>query len=572
MIKVSEYIVDHVAKNQTDTIFGHIGGFNANIVDMIYKSAKVKFVLNYHEQASSFACNAYAIVSGNVGVATSSGAPSTCNLLAGIATAYFDSLPCVFLVGSVHSLALRTCKSVRQNVFEEIDFVHLVSDITKYAVVVKDPNNIRYELEKAWYIALDGRRGPVVLDIPHNIARSEINVDLLKPFVSPPKIEYDSIDFGDIACRLKNSKRPIIVLGGGTRSDTCRAYIKKLLKKINIPVVASLCGLDVISHDSESYVGFIGDYGNRYANLALANSDFIIVLGSRLDERQMGGYQSRFSLNAHVIRVDVDKVELNRRFSETVSIYSSAENFLAGLILQDINVSNFSKWAKVIATWKKRYPSYNLENKNVEANAFLRIFSDFLDDNTIICSDVGQNQMCVAQAIHLRGERRLLNCAGYGSMGFSLPASIGAAYANSGAHVISINGDGGIQMNIQELQTIKRDNLPITIVILNNNCLGMIRRLQEEMYENRVSASVNGYSVPNYSAIAKAYGLNYLSISTVEEYGSIKTFIADKTPSIIEVFLPVGMKNYPEPGHLLDQQKPLLSKEEYEFIKKECEF
>lgn len=570
-MKVCEYIVKLLNEHNVTHIFGYIGGYNQDIVDALHKNGGIKFILNYHEQASAFAVNAYSVIKEQPAVATSSGAPSSLNLVAGIAEAYFDSNPCVFIVGSAHSLATRKDKRLRQNTFEEIDMVHLVSDITKYAVKIENAKDIKYELEKAFYIANEGRKGPVLVDIPYNIAREEIDTTNLKSF-EPPETNYDDFNTDDALTLLKNSQKPVILLGGGTRSSKARKYLKHLLDKVKIPVLASLCGLDTLSHNHECFKGFIGHYGNRYANLALANADCVFILGSRLDERQLGGYLSKFAEGCKVVRVDIDKIELGRKLPETISIYNSVENFLEKLSERDFKGMDFSRWLNVISIWEKRYPSYDLSKKELIANNFLHVISDYLPDDAIICADVGQNQMCTAQSLKLSDERRLINSAGYGSMGFSLPAAIGAAYAKKDTCIVSINGDGGIQMNIQELHTLKRDNLPVNVIILNNNCLGMIRRLQENMYDNNTFISVDGYSVPDFEAISKAYKIPYLKVSSQNEYKLVKDFISSKHPTLIEVCLPVEMTNYPEPGCLIDKQVPLLSDTEMELVKKECNF
>lgn len=571
-MKASDFIVKKLNEKGINTFFGYIGGYDADIIDSIYKINNNHFILGYHEQASAFASNAYAHIKEDISLAVASGAPSACNLIAGIANAYFDSIPCIFLVGSVHSKAVRESKEIRQNSFEEIDMVSMVSDITKFAVKIDNPQDIRYYLEKAFYIAQEGRKGPVLIDIPYDIARCDINPENLKGYTPQENDNYDKIDIEEITKLLKSAKKPVILLGGGARSKACREQIKKLLNKVEIPVVASLCGLDVLPHNHKCFVGFIGHYGHRYANFALANCDCLLILGSRLDERQMGGYKTKLAPESKVIRVDIDKVELGRKIPETLSIYSSVENFLEELIKENFENFDFSKWLDVISAWKERYPSYNLNSKEINASNFLHTISDYLPDNAIICSDVGQNQMCVAQTLRLDNNRKLLNSAGYGSMGYSLPAAIGAAYAQKNTSILSINGDGGLQMNIQELQTIKRDHLPVNIIVLNNNCLGMIRRLQENMFDNRTSASIDGYSVPDYSAIATAYGIKYLKIDSVDKYELAKDFISSNSPTLIELFLPQKMQNIPEPGVSLDKQTPLLSDEEYNLIKKESAF
>ena len=571
-MKVATYVAKTLSENGVDTVFGHIGGFNVDLVDAIAKDQNLTFVLNYHEQGAAFAANAYAMVGENIGVAISSGAPSSCNLVAGIANAFFDSVPCLFLVGSVHSKAVRKSPEIRQNAFEEIDMVSIVSGITKYAVKVDKPQDIRYCLEKALYVAKEGRKGPVVVDIPYDVARTDINADELRSYVSRQERPFDPIDVSKLIKILEDSKRPLLLLGGGARSATSKRALRALLDKVAIPAVASLCGLDALPHDHPCYVGFIGHYGNRYANFALANCDVLIVLGSRLDERQIAGDKSRFAPNAKVVRVDIDPVELGRNIQEHISIYSSVENFLNSALVEEYPAHHYEKWHEVISEWKRCYPSHDMTLDEVNANNFLHAISDYLPRNAVICADVGQNQMFTAQSLRLGPDHKLLNSAGYASMGYSLPASIGAAYAQPDSTVISINGDGGLQMNLQELQVVKRDGLPIKIVVLNNNCLGMIRRLQERIYDNRTVASVHGYESADYVSIAAAYGLEYVSIDAPDQYHVTKDLFQGSSSVLIEVKLPQKIMNNPEPGAAIDLQTPLLSLSENERIKKDCLF
>lgn len=569
-MKVSDYIASFLSAHGIRTVFGHIGGFNADIVDSITANPEMEFVLNYHEQAAAFAANAYATITEGIGVAVSSGAPSSCNLIAGIANAFFDSIPCVFIAGSVHSKAVRKSPKIRQNAFEEIDMVSMVEGITKYAAKITNAEDIRFYLETAFYMASEGRHGPVLLDIPYDIARSTIETESIPAFNAPPQISTCHFEQSAVEEVLKSAKKPLFLVGGGAKSQKTKRSLKQFLEKTPIPVVASLCGLDVLPHDHNCFMGFLGHYGNRYANFALANCDCLIVLGSRLDERQIAGDPTRFAPNAKLIRIDIDQAELGRNILEHISIHSSSDAFLECLLNINVADCDYTKWLNVIATWKQRYPSYDLSLREVNANNFLHMLSKVLPKDCIICADVGQNQMFVAQSLLLSSQQRLLNSSGYGSMGFSLPAAVGAAYARKGASIISINGDGGIQMNIQELQTIVRDNLPVNIVILNNSCLGMIRRLQERIYDNRTVGSVEGYACPNYQAIATAYGLKYLRVDTVEQYSSIDSFLKGSGPKLIEVMLPQEILNNPEPGASIDRQTPLLSDEENKLILKEA--
>lgn len=569
-MKVSDYIAEKIYESDVTTMFGYTGGSISDIIDSIYKLGNIKLVQNYHEQATAFAANAYALTTHKTAVAISSSGPGAVNLMGGVANAFYDSIPCVFITGNCHTLGAKESANIRQNAFQETDIVRLVQSITKFAHRVDDHNQIRYYLEKAFFVANDGRKGPVLLDIPYDIARCDVNIEDLVGF-DEPKLEYNNINTPEIIKILNNAKKPLIIIGGGAKSNVCRTKLQELLTKVKIPVVASLCGLDVLPHDHECFLGFIGHYGNRYSNLALVNCDCLIVIGSRLDERQLC-YRTKLNNSLKVIRVDIDEYELNRKINVTVGVHSTAEKFLEQLSSQRFECCRFDKWLNIVLDWKKRYPSNDLTLKEVNANNFLHILSSALPDNAVICSDVGQNQMCVAQSMQLDGNRRLLNSAGYGSMGFSLPAAIGASYACENATILSINGDGGMQMNIQELQTIKRDNLPVNIVVLNNNCLGMIRRLQENLFNNRTFASIEGYSVPDYEKIAKAYGIDYLKVDCISKYEQAKKFISSTNPTFIEVVLPQVMRNNPEPGESLDKQIPVLSDTEYEVIKRECYF
>lgn len=569
-MKIAQYIVEYLKQRGINTVFGYIGGYNADILDCFCADPNNRFVLNYHEQASSFAVNTYAELTHSVGVATASGAPSFCNMIAGIANAYFDSHPCVFILGSAHSLAIRQDKTIRQNAFEEIDAVSLVKDITKYAVKVLAPSDIRYELEKCFHIAEAGRQGPVLIDIPYDIIRVDIDVVHLRRYVATPDPLYDEIDCNDILARLQQARRPVLLLGGGARGERSRKLLQQFLAEVEVPVVATLCGLDVLPHDHKCFFGFVGHYGNRYANLLLKNCDFLIVMGARLDERQLGGYKTTFAKDAFIVRVDLDKAELGRKIPESLSCYSSAERFLDSLLKCRLPKIDFSKWLACAAVWKSRYPSLDVDLTKVSALNFLSRLSDSLAEDAIVCADVGQNQMMTAQALKLYKNRRLFNSAGYGSMGFSLPAAIGCAYARPKTCVLSINGDGGIQMNIQELQTLVRDKLAVNVIILNNHCLGMIRKTQEKLFNGKDFVSVKGYTAPDFESISKAYGVPYMKIASVDQYADAGNFISDTHATVIEVDLPTIMENVPEPGSSIEMQHPELAPEEFAQIRKEC--
>lgn len=571
-MKVSDFIADFLSDRGVDIIFGNIGGFNNDILDSVHQKGKIKFVLNYHEQASAFAANAYALVSGKVGVVTASGAPGNCNTIAGIANAYFDSIPCVFLSGCIHSASSARQLSVRQSLFEEIDMAELVKPITKFSYKIQSAEEILYYLEKAFYIANHGRKGPVLLDIPYNISRADIDVSDLKHFIPENNLSYDEIDCEKIILSLKNSSRPILLVGGGMRSAEAKQLLAKFLDRYKIPVVSTLLGMDIVSHDHPCYLGFIGHYGHRWANLALSKSDCVIVLGARLDERQMGGYKSRFAQGAVVIRADLDKNELLSKFYSEYSYCISTEKFLEQLLACESDKRDYLEWKRILESWKNRFLLTSTDNKFYPIK-FIRKISESLPAESVVTADVGQNQMSVAQGVYLSKSKKLLNCGGYGSMGFALPAAVGAAYTSKKPFVLCVCGDGGLQMNIQELQTVIRDNLPIMILVVNNKCLGMIRRLQENMYEGRKYGSVIGYSAPNFKKIAEGYGYTYVSATQDNpQFELINELIQSGKPSFVELSVISETENYPEPGDVLDNQYPLLTDKELQQLAEDCCF
>ena len=562
-MKLSDYIAEYLANRGINVMFGYTGGSIADLVDSVCCSSKIKFVENYHEQASAFAANAYALLSQKPSVCVATSGPGACNLINGIANAFFDSIPCVFITGNAHSMAARPNSSIRQNAFQETDIVSMVKGITKYAAYLDNPENIKYELDKAFYEAENARKGPVLIDIPYDIMRKDIKPESLKAFYPEAKL-YDDCDEEKVVNIIKDSKRPLILLGGGALG--CREKLFTFVSKAKIPVISSLRALDLFPHENDYFVGFIGSYGNRWANLAVKYCDMLLVLGSRLDERQMGNVKHDFAPNAQIIRVDIDECELPRKV-DAFCLHLATEKFLDLMVEKDIK-TDCKDWLSVIHKWREDFPS--VSKTKHEAGRFIDFISRKAKPNTVFCSDVGQNQMCVAQSIYLDDGKRLINSAGLGAMGFSLPAAIGAAYFGA-ENVISFNGDGGIQMNIQELQTVKRDDLPIHIIVMNNHCLGMIRKLQEKLFEQRYHASIYGFSSPDFCKLADAYGLLSYKVLSVDDYVGAAKFVLDNRNGLIEVDLPVVMQANPEPYSKIYEQSPLLSDVEKKRVESELE-
>jgi acetolactate synthase-1/2/3 large subunit len=507
-MKLSDYVMNFLFEKKIRYIFGYQGGSVTHLIDSLHKVEGLTYVQNYHEQASSFCADAYARVSGGVGVAIATSGPGATNLITGIANAFFDSVPCLFITGQVSTHAMRTKQAIRQQGFQETDIVSIVKPITKFAETVLEPEKIRFYLENAIFQAQSGRPGSVLIDIPHNVQASEINPQALQSFYDSDEYTSemkknprpDENVFRQIVAMLAEAKRPVVLAGGGMASVRGTGIFKTLVHACDLPVVGSLRGLDAIDHDDEHFCGFIGSYGNRYANFAVAKSDLLLVLGSRLDERQTGENRTLFAKGARIIHVDVDPHELNHNVRETISVCCDIGSFLNALVAEIDNRSfNNKEWLDSIHRWKAKYPSYPVHANadGIDPNEFLHLLSKKVSDKAVVCSDVGQNMMWVAQSFCLSGDKQLLSSSGHGAMGYSLPAGIGAHFASPDRQIICVMGDGGIQMNLQELQTIFREKIPVKIFVMNNKSLGMVRDFHEKYFNNKCFGSVEGFTSPD---------------------------------------------------------------------------
>jgi acetolactate synthase I/II/III large subunit len=576
VMKLSDYVMNFVFEKKVRYLFGYMGGSISHLIDSLHKVEGLSYIQNYHEQASSFCADAYARVSGGLGVAIATSGPGATNLITGVANAFFDSVPCLFITGQVSTHAIKTNQAVRQQGFQETDIVSIVKPITKFAETVMVPEKIRFCLEKALFLAQSGRPGPVLIDIPHNMQASELNTQALQSFYDSEEYlsvitenpRLDENIFRQIVAMLAEAKRPVVLAGGGMASVRGTGIFKAFVQACDLPVVSSLMGLDAISHEDEHFCGFIGSYGNRYANFAVAKSDLLLVLGSRLDERQTGDDRTLFAKGARIIHVDIDPNELNHNIPTTVSVCCDVRLFLDKLV-PEIGAKSFDnkEWLNTIRLWKTRYPSYSVRSDTdyIDPNEFFHTLSKKASSNAIVCLDVGQNQMWVAQSFSFSGDQRVLSSSGHGAMGYALPAGIGAHFASPDQQIICVMGDGGIQMNLQELQTICREKIPVKIFVMNNNSLGMIREFQEKYFNNKCFGSVEGYINPNFEKLADAFNITYTRISTREDFGKIDQGLKTKSPHFFEVLLsPTSLITPgPAPKRAVEDQFPLLDRDEF---------
>ena len=519
-MKVTDYIIDYLMRKGTTCIFGYPGGVICHFIDSITKFKNVEAYITYNEQGAAFAACGYAQASHKLGVAFSTSGPGATNLVTGIANAYFDSIPVLFITGQVDTYALNNNKHIRQRGFQETDVVSMVKKMTKYAVRVDKKEDIRYCLEKAVFEAFDSNPGPVLLDLPADVQRADIDPDSLKGFMS--QVQRDNVQCIDMVQKLlKESKRPVFLLGNGAKIANVSNEIKYLAEQWHIPVVTSLPAFDILPFDHPCYYGFIGTNGQRYANFVFGKADLVISIGSRLDIRQIGLQRDRYFKNKRLIRVDVDINQLNHCVVDNeLKINMDAKSFVSNL--NHIANIDFSNWNDACRIIKQKLIGYD----DQDYNRIYTKLSSMIPDDSLITLDVGQNQIWFAQSAHLNGQKVFMS-AGHGSMGYSLPAAIGVCCA-TGKEAFCFNGDGGIMMNLQELQFIKREQLPIKIICFNNHALGMIRGFQERNFQKNYSLTTEstGWGAPNFEKIAQAFDFPYIRIDRLSEIEKMKNLPA----------------------------------------------
>lgn len=568
MIKVSDYIVDFLQGKGVTVIFGYQGSSVSHLIDSIDKKQGIRYIQLLHEQAVSFAANGFFEASRKLGVGVSCSGPGALNLVTGIANAFYDSNCCLFITGQVSTSGIRTNKNMRQLGFQETDIVSIVKPITKYAETVVDASKISYYLEKAFDVLTNGRPGPVVLDVPHNVQNTYIEIDNLLHYETQINSHAQIEDWDEVVQMIVKSKRPVVLLGGGMKGVSYR--IRRNLEKMATPIVSTYRGKDVINNNSENYFGVIGAYGNRCANQLVKYCDTLLVLGSRLDGRQTGDDLAAFSRNKQIICIDIDEEELEHKKEYVEGIRSTCELFANHLFDVSMKTSN-ENWMKFASKWKKKFELYDdyMIEEYVNPNRFIKDVTKEVKEGLILTADVGQNQIWVNASAVMSENSVLIQSCGLGTMGYSLPASIGAACANPDKIVISISGDGGFQMNIQELETIRRLNLPIKIIVMNNQSLGLIRVYQDKALSSNHAGSVEGFSMPGLLALANAYSIPYVKINSNDYLDKIRAVLSDDRPYVVEVNISSESTCYPEPTYrkAVHIQSPMIPDKEFKEIK-----
>ena len=551
-MKASDYIASFLHAQGVTHVYEVVGGMITHLVDSIHSHGKIHLVSMHHEQAAGFAAEAMARCTGLPGVAMATSGPGATNLLTAIGSCYFDSSPAVFITGQVNRHEQKGALPIRQLGFQETDIVSMVTNITKAAWCVQAPEDLPALLSKAFIIASSGRRGPVLIDIPMDVQRAEIPGTSAEgePFVAGR--DPDPVLIDELLTALTVAKRPLILAGGGISSSLSAELFKQFAESVNIPVVNSLMGVDLLPYDHSLRVGTIGSYGNRWANLAIGQSDLLLVLGSRLDVRQTGSEVEAFKGERTIFHVDIEVGEINNRVKGCVAIVADLPEFFASIAqpMKKFIWPDRREWLAEIQLQQQSWPdTAELPGiSGINPNWFMGQLSDSASQAASFLVDVGQHQMWAAQSLKLVAEQRFLTSGGMGAMGFALPAAIGAALARPDQPVVMIAGDGSMQMNIQELQTVFHHQLPIKLVVINNQCYGMVRQFQQSYFEERYQSTCWGYSAPNFVNLASAYGIVSCSVSEQSDVPrALERMWQDpEAPFLLQVMIDINTNTYPK--------------------------
>ena len=539
----ADLLVDLLVKEDVDTIFGYPGGAVLPIYDALYKSDQdFKHILSRHEQGSIFAAEGYARVTGKPGVVLATSGPGATNLITGITDAMMDSLPLVIFTGQVAKQVIGT------DAFQEADLLGITTPITKYNYQVEDVKELPRVIKEAFHIATTGRPGPVVVDFPKNIAESISDVNYDPPLDLPgyqPTTGANPLQIVKLLDALSNSKKPVILAGAGVQFANASEELKEFAEKYELPVINTLHGLGTFPGTHRLSLGMGGMHGRYVANNALYDCDLLINIGARFDDRLTGNLE-KFAPLAKVAHIDIDPAEIGKNVPTDIPIVGDAKSALKTLLKTDGAMPEHEDWMTEIDENKQNYPLwYNDSDDFISPQWLIEKIHEYSKGEAIVTTDVGQHQMWAAQFYTLNQPNRWVTSGGLGSMGFGLPSAIGAQFGKPDDLVVSISGDGGFQMNMQELILLKQWNLPIKVFILNNAALGMVRQWQESFYEERYSESLLDMN-PDFVKLAESYGIKGMKVRKEEQVESaLEEIFAYDGPVVVDFRILRSEKVFP---------------------------
>lgn len=544
----AQIVIECLLEQGVDTVFGYPGGTILNVYDELYKyQDRIRHILTSHEQGAAHAADGYARSTGRVGVCMATSGPGATNLITGIATAYMDSIPLVAITCNVNVPLLG------KDSFQEIDVTGVTMPITKHNFIVKDINVLADTIRKAFKIALSGRRGPVLVDIAKDVTAAKCDYEKTEKYI--PHRNTDNISEKDIERAvkvIKAAKKPVIFAGGGCVSSRAEDELKEFAEKIDAPVTDSLMGKGAFDNTHPNYTGMLGMHGTKTSNLGVMKCDLLIAIGTRFSDRVIGN-PKRFASKAKILHIDVDPAEINKNIRVDYSIIGDVKEVLK-ILNEKLEKMEHKEWLDTIHEMKSTMPLvYDFEN--LTGPSIISYIDKATDGDAIITTDVGQHQMWAAQYYHYRKPATFITSGGLGTMGFGLGACIGAKVGNPDKHVINIAGDGCFRMNLNELATASRYNIPIIQIVFNNHVLGMVRQWQDLFYGQRYSNTVLMDKV-DFVKVSEGLGVRAVKVTTNDEFKkAFDEALTLNEPFVIECIIDNDDKVWPmvAPGDSIDK-------------------
>ncbi|MCH3918799.1 MAG: biosynthetic-type acetolactate synthase large subunit [Spirochaetia bacterium] len=542
-------LIECLCEQKVDTVFGYPGGAVLPIYDALYENSdRIRHILTAHEQGASHAADGYARSTGKVGVCIATSGPGATNLVTGIATAYMDSVPMVAITGNVPVALLG------RDSFQEVDITGITIPITKHNFIVKDVKDLAQTVRDAFYIAKEGRPGPVLIDITKNVMVSEDEWSYVEP--KPIKLVSSRLKKENLTIAtdlLKKAKRPMFYLGGGVVRSSAYLAVRDFLELIDAPACVSLMGCGILDSSSPRYTGLVGMHGSRVSNVCISRCDLLVVIGARFSDRVVSKASS-FAKNASIIHIDVDPAEIDKNIKTTCHLIGDVNIVLEQLSALVGKPLEHEAWMTEVAKYRQKYPM-KTNQESQRASQVLHALNGFLGEDDIVATEVGQHQIWAAQFLHHHKPCRFLTSGGLGTMGYGTGAAMGAQVGNPQARVVNVAGDGCFRMNCNELTTLVRYQLPVVILVMDNHTLGMVRQWQTLFYDGRHSQTTLDTPI-DWIMLAKAYGAEGLRLTKEDDPTEVlaKAFRMHK-PVVVDVEIPIDDKVYPivPPGEAFDK-------------------
>jgi acetolactate synthase-1/2/3 large subunit len=576
-MKLSDYVIQFLVERGVTHLFGMSGGAAVHLFDSAARHRNMAYVCSQHEQSAAMAADGYARTTGKMGVAVTTSGPGATNLLTGTCCSYFDSVPTLMITGQVATHRLKGDRQIRQLGFQETDVLSIFGSVTKYAAQVKRPEDIRKHLEAAWFWAFEGRPGSVLIDLPDDLQRAEIDPDKLEGFIKPERQPSQSLDqqFKDLAHTLSQSQRPVLVLGGGLSTPRLGNELQALIDTLSFPVLQTWAGLDLLVHDHPLRVGSFGVYAPRVGNFAIQNADLILCLGTRLSQNVTGGLLDTFAREAQIAMIDAERGELDKFDGRGITIHHRLccrlDHAIPALLqaISDHTRPDLGPWRNQIDHWKTILPDDRpkpplSEEDPVEAYGFIAELSQQLPLDELIFVDTGGNLTWTCNGIALQANQRLISAWNNTPMGYALPAAIGAAVANPDRGVTCIIGDGGLMICLAELATLVRHQLKVRVLVFDNRGHGIQKQTLETWLSGRYVAvdSASGLALPPIPAIASAMGLAVIEVhNNARAAEALSRAYQMNGPVLCNILINPDQKLYPvvKFGAPLEDQLPALN-------------